>query len=82
MVDFGEDVLVLLVVTGENKVNSWSDLDWTVELELEFDNYKTISKQLGFDLIVISLVKYLLESFCLHLFNFSSSPSTSGLIKL
>ena len=23
---------------GENKVNSLSDLDWTVELELEFDN--------------------------------------------
>ena len=33
-------VVVVLLVTGENKVNSWSDLDWTVELELEFDNNK------------------------------------------
>ena len=32
--------LFLLLWQGENKVNSLSDLDWTVELGLEFDNMK------------------------------------------
>ena len=31
-------LLFFFLWQGENKVNSLSDLDWTVELELEFDN--------------------------------------------
>ena len=35
-------LLLVVLVTGGKKVNSFSDLDWTVELGLEFDNTDNI----------------------------------------